>query len=114
MPSRPRPRPRLLLSRTARWRPVDVTHPQSIRALLQKLDPWAVVNATGYVRVDDAEQDSDTCYGVNATGAVNVAAACQSHGVPLVTYSSDLVFDGSQYTPYTVHGMRGGTMRPRH
>jgi dTDP-4-dehydrorhamnose reductase len=80
---------------------VDVTHPQSIRVLLQKLDPWAVVNATGYVRVDDAEQDSDTCYGVNTTGAVNVAAACQAHGVPLVTYSSDLVFDGSQATPYT-------------
>ena len=39
--------------------------------------------------------------GVNTTGAVNVAAACQAHGVPLVTYSSDLVFDGSQATPYT-------------
>jgi dTDP-4-dehydrorhamnose reductase len=78
-----------------------ITSPQSVLALLKKLDPWAVVNATGYVRVDDAERESDACFGVNTIGAVSVAIACQQHGVPYVTYSSDLVFDGSRATPYT-------------
>jgi dTDP-4-dehydrorhamnose reductase len=32
---------------------------------------------------------------------VSVAAACQQYGIPYVTYSSDLVFDGSRATPYT-------------
>jgi dTDP-4-dehydrorhamnose reductase len=53
------------------------------------------------VRVDDAERDYDACFGVNTTGAVTVANACRQHGIQYVTYSSDLVFDGSQDTPYT-------------
>jgi dTDP-4-dehydrorhamnose reductase len=78
-----------------------ITSPQSVLELLKKLDPWAVVNATGYVRVDEAERESDACFGVNTVGAVSVAAACQQYGIPYVTYSSDLVFDGSRATPYT-------------
>jgi dTDP-4-dehydrorhamnose reductase len=70
-------------------------------ALLHRVRPWAVVNATGYVRVDDAERESEACYGVNTVGAVNVAAACRQYGAPLVTFSSDLVFDGASGKPYT-------------
>jgi dTDP-4-dehydrorhamnose reductase len=82
-------------------RDVNITDPQDVLALLKKLEPWAVVNATGYVRVDDAERDCDACFGVNTVGAVSVASACQQHGIQYVTYSSDLVFDGSQDKPYT-------------
>lgn len=82
-------------------RDFDIANPQSLAALLRRLKPWAVVNATGYVRVDDAEGDPDTCYGVNTVGAAGVAAACQQHGIPCVMYSSDLVFDGARDTPYT-------------
>jgi dTDP-4-dehydrorhamnose reductase len=82
-------------------RDVDITDPRSVLSLLKTLEPWAVVNATGYVRVDDAESDCDACFGVNTVGAVAIAAACRQHGVQYVTYSSDLVFDGSRATPYT-------------
>jgi dTDP-4-dehydrorhamnose reductase len=44
--------------------------------------------------VDDAEHDADACHCANVTGSVNLAAACRRRGVPLVTFSSDLVFDG--------------------
>ena len=82
-------------------RDVIITDPQSVLALLKTLEPWAVVNATGYVRVDEAQRESDACYGVNTVGAMSVAIACQQHGIPYVTYSSDLVFDGARDTPYT-------------
>ena len=82
-------------------RDVNIGDAHSVLALLRKLNPWAVINATGYVRVDDAERDGDACFGVNTHAAVNVALACQKHGIPYVTYSSDLVFDGSRDTPYT-------------
>jgi dTDP-4-dehydrorhamnose reductase len=82
-------------------RDADITDPKDVLALLHKVEPWAVVNATGYVRVDDAERDCDACYGVNTTGAVSVAIACQQYGIQYVTYSSDLVFDGATQTPYT-------------
>jgi dTDP-4-dehydrorhamnose reductase len=37
---------------------------------------------------------------VNVAGPVNLAAACRRQGVPLVTFSSDLVFDGRECRPY--------------
>lgn len=79
----------------------DITDAGAVQRALEKLNPWAVVNATGYVRVDDAERESDACFGVNTIGAVNVALACRHLQLPLVTYSSDLVFDGLRAQPYT-------------
>jgi dTDP-4-dehydrorhamnose reductase len=80
---------------------VDVTDFGAVRRLVERVQPWAVINAAGYVRVDDAERDSETCFNVNTAGAVHVARACQDLGVGLVTYSSDLVFDGRRDRPYT-------------
>jgi len=82
-------------------RAADITDAAAVERAVAALDPWAVVNAAGYVRVDDAERDSEACFGVNTVGAVNVALACEQRGVPLVTYSSDLVFDGERGEPYT-------------
>jgi dTDP-4-dehydrorhamnose reductase len=80
---------------------MDICDPARVDAVVRQLEPWAVINAAGYVRVDDAERDSEACRRANVTGAVNLAAACRRHGVRLVTFSSDLVFDGGQQHPYT-------------
>lgn len=80
---------------------LDITDVASIRRLLIRMKPWAVVNAIGYVRVDDAEHDREACFGVNTTAAANIASACAETNVPVVTYSSDLVFDGDTDHPYT-------------
>jgi dTDP-4-dehydrorhamnose reductase len=82
-------------------RDVDITDVDSVHRLIARVQPWAVINAAGYVRVDDAERDSGACFDVNTTGAGHVAEACQTAGVPLVSYSSDLVFDGNHDQPYT-------------
>jgi len=50
--------------------------------------------------VDRAEVDADVCMAVNSSGARLVAEACRHLGARLVTFSSDLVFDGSSHTPY--------------
>jgi dTDP-4-dehydrorhamnose reductase len=68
--------------------------------VLDELRPWAVVNTAGYVRVDDAELEEERCRRENATGPAALAAACSSRGLPLLTFSSDLVFDGTQDVPY--------------
>jgi len=79
----------------------DITDAAATARLIRRLSPWAVINATGYVRVDDAERDSEACFGVNTIGAENVARVCRQLGLPLVSYSSDLVFDGNRDRPYT-------------
>jgi dTDP-4-dehydrorhamnose reductase len=81
-------------------RDVDITDPTRVDAILRRLEPWAVINAAGYVRVDEAEHDAEACRRANVTGPVNLAAACRRRGVPLVTFSSDLVFDGREGRAY--------------
>jgi dTDP-4-dehydrorhamnose reductase len=79
---------------------MDITNPASVDAVLTQLKPWAVVNAAGYVRVDDAEREPDICLKVNAEGAAILATACARHNVALLTFSSDLVFNGITSNPY--------------
>jgi dTDP-4-dehydrorhamnose reductase len=79
---------------------MDIADAGSVESALQRMSPWAIVNASGYVRVDDAENDVDRCFRENAHGPAVLAAACARHGVQLATFSSDLVFDGRQDSPY--------------
>ena len=74
---------------------MDITSEASIDDALRRHRPWAVVNAAGYVRVDQAERDAERCFRENATGAELLARACARLGIAYVTFSSDLVFDGS-------------------
>lgn len=85
-----------LLSR----REMDIADARSVERALAEYEPWAVVNAAVYVRVDDAESDSERCLRENTKGPQILAAACASAGVQLVTFSSDLVFDGHTTSPY--------------
>lgn len=79
---------------------LDINDEASIAAALQRFEPWAVINTAGFVRVADAEREQDACMAANAEGAEKLARACEAAGVPLVTFSSDLVFDGKLGRPY--------------
>ena len=79
---------------------LDITDPHSIETSLALHGAWAVVNAAGYVRVDDAETEADRCFQENTEGATVLADVCRARGTKLVTFSSDLVFDGGQSRPY--------------
>ena len=79
---------------------LDIAEAASISQALRQYQPWAIVNAAGYVRVDAAETDAARCQRENTTGPRLLAEACAAHGLPLLTFSSDLVFDGNQATPY--------------
>ena len=86
----------VLLSRSD----LDIADADSVDAALAKYEPWAVVNAAGYVRVDDAEYEVDLCYRENALGPQNLASFCARDRVALITFSTDLVFDGERGEPY--------------
>ena len=79
---------------------LDISDEASIAAALERHKPWAVINTAGFVRVVDAENEQDACMAANASGAEKLARACAASGVPLVTFSSDLVFDGTLGRPY--------------
>jgi dTDP-4-dehydrorhamnose reductase len=79
---------------------MDIVNPKSVAKALDCYRPWAVINTAGYVRVAEAENDRQACFRENTTGAEVLAKACADLGIPLVTFSSDLVFDGTLDRPY--------------
>lgn len=79
---------------------LDITDATSITAALDRFEPWLVVNAAGYARVDDAEHDAARCYRENTLGAAALAETCARASVGFVSFSSDLVFDGNKDALY--------------
>jgi dTDP-4-dehydrorhamnose reductase len=79
---------------------VDLTSEEQIENVIKKYNPWAIINAAGFVRVDDAEKEIEKCFNDNCHAAYYLANACKKFGVQLITFSSDLVFDGTKQKPY--------------
>ncbi|SNB47505.1 family 1 glycosylhydrolase [Geobacter sp. DSM 9736] len=86
----------ILLSR----QDIDIASSAAVNYALETYRPWAVVNAAGYVRVDEAEEDFQACFRENTLGPMTLAAACREQGVALLSFSSDLVFDGGKGSAY--------------
>ena len=79
---------------------MDIADLASVRAAIDRHAPWAVINAAGYVRVDDEEREHNLCARENVSGPTALATACAERDVPLVTFSSHLVFGGAKGVPY--------------
>jgi dTDP-4-dehydrorhamnose reductase len=79
---------------------LDITDPAAVQRAVADLRPWAIINAAGHVRVDDAEAEPDACLRLNSDAPATLAAACAQAGIRFVTFSSDLVFDGTLRRPY--------------
>jgi len=73
---------------------LDITDEASIAAAIHRYAPWAIINAAGFVRTWEADARFDECLASNAIGPELLGRACKAAGIPLVTFSSDLVFDG--------------------
>jgi dTDP-4-dehydrorhamnose reductase len=79
---------------------IDVRDEAGIDRALDRHEPWAVVNATGWAGIDDAEDAPEACYETNTHAPVRLARAAAERGIPTLHVSSDLVFDGRSARPY--------------
>ena len=89
-----------LACRTLTRHELDVTNRADAERVVRETGAWALINAAGYVRVDDAEHDAESCHRLNALAAETLARTCEAAGIPFVAFSSDLVFDGEKDGPY--------------
>lgn len=80
---------------------LDIFDLESIEHAIKKYNPWAVINATGYVKVDDAETDAQECFALNSEAPALLSQVCKKFEIQFMTFSSDLVFNGSKDNPYT-------------
>lgn len=79
---------------------MDICSPESVQKVVAEINPWAIVNTAGYVRVDQAEMEKEKCFRENIEGPKVLAMACANKKIPFLHFSSDLVFDGSHPQPY--------------
>jgi dTDP-4-dehydrorhamnose reductase len=64
-----------------------------------KID-W-VVNCAAYTAVAKAEQEIETAFLINAVAVQNLAEVTAQFGSKIIHISTDYVFNGKQYLPYT-------------
>jgi dTDP-4-dehydrorhamnose reductase len=75
---------------------MDISDPSAVTKTIDEIQPWAIINTAGYVNVDRAEEEREICFQKNVVGPLELAKACAQRGLRLVTFTSDLVFEGSR------------------
>ena len=81
---------------------IDLYTPETIDNFFEKNKPDFFINCAAYTAVDKAETDIETAMAVNATSVGLISKHCQEINIPLITISTDYVFDGQGKKPYTV------------
>lgn len=79
---------------------MDIADADKVEQMIKELNPWAIINAAGYVNIDTAEREVKDCLKSNFKGPVILADVCAKNNIRFLTFSSDQVFDGNKSTPY--------------
>ena len=79
---------------------VDIASSSSLIDTLTTYQAEAVINASAYTAVDQAESDTENAYALNALSVGNIAQACKGLSIPLIHISTDFVFHGDKGSPY--------------
>src|SRR5262249_34602060 len=86
---------------------LDFAEPASLADVLDQLAPDLIVNPAAYTTVDRAEDERDLAFTVNATAPSVLARWAVRHGVPLVHFSTDYIFDGQGETSWCENSPTG-------
>lgn len=79
---------------------VDIGDSDAVARFAEKLEPTWIINCAGYTKVDQAECEPEAARIANAVGPENLGRLAEAHGVPIVHFSTDYVFDGTGTTPW--------------
>ncbi len=80
---------------------IDITSRKSVEEKIQEVQPGVLINCAAYTAVDDAETQRDSALKVNHKGPLVLAEKCKKNDVFLIHISTDYVFSGEGFTPYS-------------
>jgi dTDP-4-dehydrorhamnose reductase len=80
---------------------LDLQNESEIRRIIRDLRPTLIVNAAAYTAVDKAESDQAAARAINTDAPRILAEEAKTLGAILVHFSTDYVFAGSAFKPYT-------------
>jgi len=72
----------------------------SIRKVLDKIQPNLIINAAGYTKVDEAEKEKSKCFKINTLSTNEIAKWSYKNNCFLVHYSTVYIFDGKKKKPW--------------
>jgi len=84
----------------------DLGISSSIDEILDRYQPDLIINTAAYTAVDKAETEINLAIAINARATEIMAHYAVSHGVTLLHYSTDYVFDGQKSGFYTEDDLR--------
>ena len=76
-----------------------------MRAVLEAVEPDAILHAAAYTAVDQAEDERSLCRKVNAAGTEILARLARERDAKLLYVSTDYVFPGTGDTPYETNAL---------
>ncbi len=80
---------------------VDLADPMAVAHLFAESGPFTgVIHCAAYTAVDKAEEEPEVALRVNGHVCGVLGRACAEAAIPLVTVSTDFVFDGASERPY--------------
>ncbi len=82
-------------------RQMDLSDLDGIKVSLRNIAPDVIVNAAAYTAVDKAEDNEVEASLINGQAPGVLATEAKKMGSLLIHYSTDYVFDGKKFNPYT-------------
>lgn len=80
---------------------LDITDRKAVDKFVAEGGFSHIINCAAYTAVDRAEEEKLKCAAVNIDGVTNLARAAEDNGAKILHISTDYVFDGKTYRPYT-------------
>lgn len=80
---------------------LDITNINAVNNYIKNNAIDYVINCAAYTAVDAAEDNMDLCVKLNINAVANIAKAALANNAKVIHISTDYVFDGYHYHPYT-------------
>ena len=80
---------------------LDITDISKVQNFIEENKINCIINAAAYTAVDKAEDDAENADTINHLAIKNLAKIAKEKSLKLIHISTDYVFDGKNYKPYT-------------
>ena len=80
---------------------LDITNEEAITNFIQENNINTIINCAAYTAVDKAESETELANKINHIAVKNLARLSNEFLIKLIHISTDYVFDGTNFKPYT-------------
>jgi len=80
---------------------LDITDETAVKNFIEENNINTIINCAAYTAVDKAESDAENADKINHLAVKNFAEIAKEKDIKLIHISTDYVFDGKNFKPYT-------------